>query len=403
MPAKIPVPAPDTATLMLLDTYGLVYRAFFALPVMTNASGQPTNAAYGFIMMLQKVIADERPTHVIAAFDKGVPRARLERYAEYKAHRQETPDDLRSQFALVRAILATFGIPVVEIDGEEADDIIATLADKAEHDLQRTLVVTGDLDLLQVVDDRTTVLMTWRGITDMGRYDEEAVRARFNLEPRQLTDYRGLKGDPSDNLPGIPGVGEKTASKLIAAAGTLDALVANPALAGTPKLEALVRQYGAQAQMCRDVSTIDRELPLELDWEAARFTPPQNDALYVLFRELDFKSLLAKLEAPKDAAALAAAPRTLAGKYTTYVNDTDPPNFARLASALRELQKKPRLAIALKPGGSDRGLFTGGEQIGVSAGEGTGIAFLKSALEIREVGSAFKAIWDGHERIAVHD
>ncbi len=245
------IPPPDTATLMLLDTYGLVYRAFFALPVMTTATGMPTNAAYGFIMMLQKVLTDERPTHVIAAFDKGVPRARLERYAEYKAHRQETPDDLRSQFALVRKVLAAYDIPILEIDGEEADDVIATLAKKSEEAHQRSLVVTGDLDLLQLVDERTTVLMTRRGITDLGRYDEVAVRERFDLEPSQLADYRGLKGDPSDNLPGIPGVGEKTASKLINAAGTLDALVANPKLAGTPKLEGLVREYGAQAQLCR--------------------------------------------------------------------------------------------------------------------------------------------------------
>src|SRR5579872_2963620 len=154
------IPPPDTARLMLLDTYGLVYRAFFALPVMNTSMGMPTNAAYGFTMMLQKVIADEKPTHIIAAFDKGVPRARLERYAEYKSHRQEMPDDLRPQFALVRKVLATYGIPIVEIDGEEADDIIATLATKADEEHQQTLVVTGDLDILQVVGSRTTVLMT---------------------------------------------------------------------------------------------------------------------------------------------------------------------------------------------------------------------------------------------------
>ena len=142
-PARIP--PPDTATLMLLDTYGLVYRAFFALPVMNTASGMPTNAVYGFTMMMQKVLTDEKPTHVIAAFDKGVPRARLERYADYKANRQETPDDLRSQFALVRKVLAAYDIPIVEIDGEEADDIIATLARKAERAHQRTLVVEEKL------------------------------------------------------------------------------------------------------------------------------------------------------------------------------------------------------------------------------------------------------------------
>ena len=397
------IPPPDTARLMLLDTYGLVYRAFFALPVMTTAAGVPTNAAYGFTMMLQKLIADEKPTHLIAAFDKGIPRARLERYAEYKAQRQETPDDLRSQFDLVRKVLATYQVPIVEIDGEEADDLIATLSVKARQAHQQALVVTGDLDLLQVVEDGVTVLMTRRGITELARYDVEAVRARFGLEPSQLADYRGLKGDPSDNLPGIPGVGEKTASKLIQAAGTLDALAADPKLAGTPKLEALIREYGAQAQMCRDVSTIGRDLPIEIDWDAAAYKAPANDALYVLYRELEFKSLLAKLEAPKGAAALGAAPRTLGGKYTGFVHDTDPPNFARLAKTLRELAQQSRVAIALKPGVTERGLLINSETLGMSACEGTGIAFLASALEIPEVGAAFTELWSACGAIVVHD
>ena len=397
------VPPPDTATLMLLDTYGLVYRAFFALPVMTTASGMPTNAVYGFTMMVQKVLADEKPTHVIAAFDKGVPRARLERYAEYKANRQETPGDLRSQFALVRKMLAAYGIPVVEIDGEEADDVIATLAKKSEQAHQRTLVVTGDLDLLQIVDARTTVLMTRRGITELGRYDEAAVRERFALEPSQLADYRGLKGDPSDNLPGIPGVGEKTASKLINAAGTLDALVANPALAGSPKLETLVREYGKQAQLCRDVSVADRDLPIDVDWDAAEFKPPSNDTLYVLYRELEFKSLLAKLQAPKAAEALAAVPKTLEGRYTAFVADVDPANFKRLAAVLNDLAKRPRLALALKPGVTEKGLTLSGEQIGVSDEAGTGISFLSSALALPDVREGFEAIWKGEAQLVVHD
>ncbi|MBV8425532.1 MAG: DNA polymerase I, partial [Candidatus Eremiobacteraeota bacterium] len=370
---------------------------------MTTAGGVPTNAAYGFTMMLQKVLADEKPTHVIAAFDKGVPRARLERYREYKANRQETPDDLRSQFALVRKILAAYDIPIVEIDGEEADDIIATLAKKAEGEHQRSLVVTGDLDLLQVVGDRTTVLMTRRGITELGRYDETAVRERFNLEPFQLADYRGLKGDPSDNLPGIPGVGEKTASKLINAAGTLDALVANPSLAGSAKLEALVREFGSQAQMCRDISTADRALPIDVDWDAAAFKPPGNDTLYMLYRELEFKSLLAKLEAPKDAAAIGAAPKTIEGKYVTFVADVDPPNLKRLAVRLHELAQQPRVAIALKPGVTERGLLDIGEQIGISAEAGSGISFLAGALELQEVGGAFRALWNGKTQLVVHD
>src|SRR5579875_3168827 len=300
-------------SLMLLDTYGLVYRAFFALPGLTTSKGVPINAAYGFTMMLNKLITEEKPTHVIAAFDRGMPAARVAMYPQYKAQRTETPDELRSQFALVRRILDTFGIPIVEMDGEEADDVIATLARQAEEQRQDVLVVTGDLDLLQIVDARTTVLTTRRGITELGRYDEDAVRARFDLEPRQLPDYRGLKGDPSDNLPGIPGVGEKTAIKLVKNAGSLDALLADPTLAGSPKLEALVREYGEQARVCRDVSLIKRDLPVVLEWDRARYAAPANDALYALYRELEFKTLLARLEPP--AQPVAAPPeQTLHGE-----------------------------------------------------------------------------------------
>ena len=320
--------------LMLLDTYGLVYRAFFALPPLTTVKGMPINAVYGFTMMLNKLIADEKPTHVIAAFDKGLPADRVQLYAGYKAQRDAMPDDLRSQFALVRDVLAVHRIPVVEIEGQEADDVIATLARKAEDAGEETLVVTGDLDLLQIVDAKTTVLTTRRGITELGRYDPAAVFERFELEPRQLPDYRGLKGDPSDNLPGIPGVGEKTAIKLIKAAGSLDALIAEPALAGSAKLQGLVEQYGDQARMCRDVSIVRRDLPLEIDWEI-RYEAPSDAALYPLYAQLEFKTLLARLKAPVDGLPLFATDEKLDGDYRTYVASVDPPEFARLADELR--------------------------------------------------------------------
>ena len=153
---------------MLLDTYGLVYRAFFALPGLTTSRGVPINAAYGFTMMLNKLIADEKPTHVIAAFDKGMPADRVALYKEYKAQRTAMPDELRSQFVLVRRILDAHRIPIVEFEGQEADDVIATLAVQAEEAGEQTVVVTGDLDLLQIVNDRTTVLTTRRGITELG-------------------------------------------------------------------------------------------------------------------------------------------------------------------------------------------------------------------------------------------
>ncbi len=385
------MPAPQSARLMLLDTYGLVYRAFFALPALTTTHGMPINAAYGFTMMLTKLIADEKPTHVIAAFDKGLPAARVAMYPAYKAHRDEMPDDLRGQFALVRKILACYGIPIVEIEGEEADDVMATLARRAGEDGQHALVVTGDLDMLQIAGDTTTVLTTRRGITDLGRYDAEAVRARFDLEPHQLPDYRGLKGDPSDNLPGIPGVGEKTAIKLVRAAGSLDALLADPTLAGTPKLEALVRTYGEQARVCRDVSIVKRDLPLDLTWESARYTPPSNEALYALYRELEFKALLAKLEPPANPVPV-STDEPLRGTYVSYVASTDPPDFDRLAERLREAARAPRVGLALR-----------GDAIGVSVLEESGFSFARNALAHAAIGAAFADLWRDVPQLVVYD
>ena len=383
--------APAGARLMLLDSYGLVYRAFFALPDLTTTRGVHINAAYGFTMMMIKLIADEKPTHVIAAFDKGLPAARIALYPAYKAQRAETADELRSQFPLVRKILAVYGIPIVEVDGEEADDVIATLARQADEAQHEVLVVTGDLDLLQIVDGRTTVLTTRRGITDLGRYDPAKVRERFDLEPRQLPDYRGLKGDPSDNLPGIPGVGEKTAIKLIKNAGSLDALLANPALAGTAKLEALIREHGEVARVCRDVSVIARDLPLTLDWESARYTAPPNDALYALYRELEFKTLLAKLAPPETPAPL-RSDELLEGSYETYTSATDPPDHKRIAARIDEAAAGERVAVALR-----------GDALSISAGDGTGFAFLRSALADDDIAAAFTRLWATVPRLVAYD
>jgi len=374
---------PGTAVLMLLDTYGLVYRAFFALPVMTTTKGVPINAAYGFTQMLTRIIADEKPTHVIATFDKGLPQARVDLYAEYKAQRETMPDDLRSQFALVRRILDVYGIPQIEMEGEEADDVIATLARQAGEAGQNVAVVTGDLDLLQIVDERTTVLATRRGITELARYDPAAVYARFELQPSQLPDYRGLKGDPSDNLPGIPSIGEKTAIKLLKSAHSLDALLADPTLAGTPKLEALIREHGETARVCRDVSVLSRDLPLEIPWEAARYTPPGPEVLYPLYRDLEFKSLLARLPVASNDATLFPIDdvERIEGTYRSFAAAVDPPEFALLARSLREASAAENAAIALR-----------GDELGVSTAEGNGFSFRAAALAYPEVRAAFDAL-----------
>ena len=380
---------------MLLDTYGLVYAAFFAMKdrPLTTTRGVRIEAAYVFTTTLTKLIADEKPTHVVACFDRGLPAARVAIFEAYKAQRETMPDDLRSQFALVRQILAVYDIPTMEVEGEEADDVIATLASQAEAQGQETVVVTGDNDLLQIVDEHTIVLVRTR-MGGVYRYDPAAVRARFDLEPAQLPDYRGLKGDPSDNLPGIPGVGEKTASKLIRGAGSLDALLADPALAGTPKLEKLVREHGEIARRCRDVSQIKRDLPVEIPWDAAKYEPPAVDKLYVLYRDLEFKSLLAKLPVAENDALLIASEdaELMRGTYRTFVPSTDPPEFVLLAQTIADAANAEVVALALR----------GPDEIGLSTGAENGVAFRREALAHENVRAAFVALL-AHAPLVVHD
>ena len=236
--------------------------------------------------------------------------------------------------------------------------------------------------MLQIVDDATTVLTTRRGITDLGRYDPAAVRERFGLEPDQLPDYRGLKGDPSDNLPGIPGVGEKTAIKLVKAAGSLDALVADPALAGTPKLEKLVREYGETARVCRDVSIMRRDLAVTIDWERRRVhAARQRRALHALSRAR-VQGVAGQTHAAGNPVPV-STDELLQGTYVSYVASTDPPEFARLAERLRAAADAPRVALALR-----------GETIGISVADGSGFAFDRGALTIAAVGTAFAALWE---------
>src|SRR5258705_12434902 len=227
-----PAPSADDAArrelLLLLDGHSLAYRAFFALPAenFSTTTGQPTNAVYGFTAMLINVLRDEQPTHVAVAFDRSEPTFRHEQWVEYKANRRETPADFRNQLSLIFEVLDALGIQRLSVPGYEADDIIATLATQAEQAGFDVLIVTGDRDVLQLVDERTTALMTRRGITEMTRFTPEEVAAKYGLTPAQYPDYAALRGDPSDNLPGIPSVGEKTASKWIREFGSLDELVA---------------------------------------------------------------------------------------------------------------------------------------------------------------------------------
>ena len=212
-------------SLLLLDGHSLAYRAFYALPVenFSTATGQPTNAVYGFTSMLINALRDEQPTHLAVAFDVSRTTFRSERYPDYKANRAKTPDEFKGQVSLIKEVLEALQIPVVEVDGYEADDVIATLSTQASAGDFDVAIITGDRDTFQLVSDRVTVLYPRKGVSDLARMTPAAVEEKYGLTPAQYPDFAALRGDPSDNLPGIPGVGEKTATKWISEFGSFDA------------------------------------------------------------------------------------------------------------------------------------------------------------------------------------
>jgi DNA polymerase-1 len=283
----IPVPG----KLVLLDTNGLIYRAFFALPYLTTNDGRPTNAVYGLTAMLLKVIEEERPEFIAAAFDRPAPTFRHQEFKEYKAHRQAMPDDLRPQVGLSKQVLEALRIPIFDAEGFEAEDVIATIARAAEAEGLDVLIVSGDLDTLQLVDSRVRVMVTSRGITETTVYDEARVRERFGFAPPLLPDYKSLRGDSSDNIPGVPGIGEKTASALIAQFGGVEALLEHLDQV-PPRHRAALAAAREQVRQSKHLATIVTDAPVRVDWEALRRREPDRPRLEALFRELEFRAFL---------------------------------------------------------------------------------------------------------------
>ena len=281
--------------LLLLDGHSLAYRAFFALPAenFSTTTGQPTNAVYGFTAMLINVLRDEQPTHVAVAFDRGEPTFRHEQYVEYKATRKETPADFRSQLSLIFEVLDALGISRLSVPGYEADDIIATLATQAGEQMD-TLIVTGDRDALQLVTDDVTVLYTMRGISEMARFTPAAVQAKYGLSPQQYPDFAALRGDPSDNLPGIPGVGEKTATKWIAEFGSLAQLVDRVDEVKGKAGDAL-REHLAGVLRNSQLTQLVRDVPLDVGPADLRPVPWDREQIHQLFDTLQFRVLRDRL------------------------------------------------------------------------------------------------------------
>jgi DNA polymerase-1 len=281
--------------LMLLDGNGLIYRGYFALPPLTTSRGELVNAVFGFCSIVLRGIQDIRPDYVAVAFDLSAPTFRHEQYADYKATRQRMPDDLRDQFPKVREVVAALRIPVYEMAGFEADDVIGTLTVEAERLGLDTTIVTGDLDMLQLVTDRTRLMTTRSGVQNTVVYDPERIRERYGLEASQMVDFKALKGDSTDNVPGVPGVGDKTAAKLIGQFGSLDELFGRLAEVTPEKLRLALEEAHERVLASRELLRIVRDVPVSLDLPAARLDDYDRDTVIRLFREFEFRTLIERL------------------------------------------------------------------------------------------------------------
>jgi DNA polymerase-1 len=331
--------------LVLIDSNALVHRAFHALPTLNAPDGRPTNAVYGFTSVLLKMLADLKPDYIAATFDLAGPTFRHLEYEEYKAHRQKAPDELYAQIPMVKEMLRTFGIPIFEQEGYEADDVIGTIAEHTRNikDLQ-TVIVTGDLDTLQLVEKEKVVVFTLRkGMTDTIIYDEEGVQNRFGLPPEQIVDFKGLKGDPSDNIPGVPGIGEKTASTLIQKFGSIEHLYLELELEKggdiSEKLRQKLLEHKDIALFSKKLSTIIRNIPMTFDIEQADWQYHlDHRAIEAYCAQLGFHSLAKRIASALHAVASETIPQSLD-------LDTPPASSAVLVRTSEDLPAGDEVAI----------------------------------------------------------
>ncbi len=285
-----------TKRLLLIDGHSMAYRAFFALPAenFTTAQGQHTNAIYGFATMLISLIKEEKPTHIAVAFDVSRKTFRTDIFPEYKANRSKTPDEFRSQMSYLHELVSAFGIQQFEIEGYEADDIIATITKRAEKEKCEILICTGDRDSFQLVNERTTILYPKRGVSEMARMTPDAVIAKYGMSAEQYPDFAALRGDPSDNLPSVPGVGEKTAAKWIVDFGSLKNLLSNVDTLGG-KVGQSLRDNIDNVIRNRELTQLVHDAPVDFEIDALGWTGPDEALVTPLFEKLEFRTLKDRL------------------------------------------------------------------------------------------------------------
>ncbi len=367
------------ARLIAIDGNSLMHRAFWALPAMSARTGAPTGAIFGFLGMLLRLTATE-PSHLVVAFDMHGPTFRHEEYAQYKAGRKETPEDLRAQFPLVKRLLREMKIKVCEIERYEADDILGAYARVANAQDVPALLVTGDRDALQLISPQTHVLMTKKGVSDTVEYGEAELMEQYGLTPARMIDLKALMGDGSDNIPGIPGIGEKTAQKLLQKYGTLENVLANAASEKGALREKLLT--GAEsARMSYRLGTIDAGAPVCGDLGDCRFEPASLALGVPLMRELELRSIIERI--PGREAATKPAPRGSAATAHVVVDDE-----AGLATLVNKLETADEFAVHV------------GEVFSVSAGCeaqadcALGATLLDPGLDEGRIYEAFKPLFE---------
>jgi DNA polymerase-1 len=327
-------------TVMLIDGNSLLHRAFYAIPILSNKKGIYTNAVYGFLNMLFKVIQDYKPYSLAVAFDRKAPTFRHLAYEDYKGTRQKAPEELVPQFDLIREVLLQMGIPIFELDGYEADDILGTASQSCGNQEHHVLLVTGDKDALQLVSENTEVLLTRKGISDIHRYDEGELTKEFGLTPEQLIDMKGLMGDTSDNIPGVPGIGPKTAIKLLKEYGTLENVLANTENMNGNKIRENLTIYRQHALLSKDLATIHRDIPIDCSILSQPLNITKTPELRKLLLDLELSTIIERLEM-EASETLKAIDRD---KVVIEVKTEED-----LLSLVQQLLKQKEAAILLKP------------------------------------------------------
>ena len=346
----------DRPVLALLDGHSLAYRAFFALPDdLRTTTGQLTNAVYGFTSMLIKLLDEHRPDGIAVMFDRGRPAERLAILPDYKANRTTAPDDFRSQMPLIFEVLEALAIPRVSVEETEADDLIATYARLARAAGMDTLIVTGDRDAFQLVDDHTTILYTRRGISDTVLMDAGAVEARYGVGPDRYPQLAALRGDPSDNIPGVPGVGDKTAAKLLHQFGSLEGIFANLEAVSGKRLPASLAEHQQSVLDGHAVAILRTDVAVPLPVEALRMGRIDADKVRRLFATLEFRSLWERFNDQ----VLSVSAETEAGAFAAEPVRLGPGGAVRVARGSRAARADRRGAGA-RVAPADRAVHLGG-------------------------------------------